>query len=97
MPHSPRDARNGITVARGTRLVILIAALAVSGCGPPRFLARDRSRRELQLSRKPVAGKEAPTTLIARDGSRCIVTEKRFAEIREGQSIWCDWRGRVRP
>jgi hypothetical protein len=46
----------------------------------------------LGLSRKPVSGKEAPTTLLARDGTRCTVTEKRFNEIVHGEQVTCAWR-----
>jgi hypothetical protein len=42
---------------------------------------------------KQVSDKEAPVTLIARDGSRCSVTAKRFASTREGDVVWCAWAG----
>lgn len=43
------------------------------------------------VSSKLVYAKESPSTLIARDASRCIVTRKRFAETREGEEAWCIW------
>ena len=46
----------------------------------------------LGLSRKPVSGKEEPATLLARDGSRCIVTEKRFKEVALGEQVTCAWK-----
>jgi len=43
------------------------------------------------LTRKLVAGKEPPSILIARDGTRCTVTARRYAETREGDYAWCAW------
>ncbi|HYD51777.1 MAG TPA: hypothetical protein VEA99_04080 [Gemmatimonadaceae bacterium] len=45
-----------------------------------------------QLARKVVSGKEAPSTLVAPDGSRCSVTERRFKEVTEGEKVTCAWR-----
>jgi hypothetical protein len=42
-------------------------------------------------ARKQVSDKEAPSSLIARDGSRCTVTAKRFSETRVGEEAWCAW------
>jgi len=42
---------------------------------------------------KLVAAKEEPTTLIADDRSRCIVTERKFRETAIGSDVLCDWRG----
>jgi hypothetical protein len=43
------------------------------------------------FSRKLVSGKESPSQLIARDGSRCSVSAKRFADTKEGEQVWCAW------
>jgi hypothetical protein len=43
------------------------------------------------FSRKLVSGKQSPSLLIARDGSRCTVSEKRFADTKEGEQVWCAW------
>jgi hypothetical protein len=43
------------------------------------------------FSRKLVSGKESPSQLIARDGSRCTVSAKRFEDTREGEQVWCAW------
>jgi hypothetical protein len=43
------------------------------------------------LGRKTVASKEPPGTLIAADGSSCIVPEKQFAETVVGTSATCLW------
>ena len=55
---------------------------------------RDHGRRGdvLQVSEKVVAGREAPTTLLAEDGSRCTVTKRRFDDTREGDRVTCAWR-----
>jgi hypothetical protein len=42
-------------------------------------------------SRKSVSGKEPRTTLIALDGSRCQVTERRYRETAIGEKVWCAW------
>ena len=44
------------------------------------------------MSQKVVQGKESPTTLIAIDGARCTVTEKKFNETQYGDRVWCVWR-----
>ncbi|MFN2564050.1 MAG: hypothetical protein ABR499_03455 [Gemmatimonadaceae bacterium] len=54
----------------------------------------DHGRRGelIQVSEKVVAGKQAPSTLLAEDGSRCTVTKKRFEDTREGDRATCGWR-----
>jgi hypothetical protein len=47
--------------------------------------------KELQTYVKVVAGKEPPTTLIAGDGSRCTVTERRYRNIQVGDDALCAW------
>jgi len=44
------------------------------------------------ISSKPVNGKEGPTTLIAVDGTRCTVTQKRFEQTNAGDRVLCAWR-----
>lgn len=44
------------------------------------------------MSRKRVAGKEEPATLIADDRSRCTVTAERFRDTKVGDNVICDWR-----
>jgi hypothetical protein len=48
--------------------------------------------KDIRLDLKRVAGKEPPTTLIAEDGTRCIVTEGRFRETEIGGDALCAWR-----
>jgi hypothetical protein len=48
--------------------------------------------RDLPTYLKVVAGKEPPTTLIAHDGSRCTVTERRYRDVQVGDDALCAWR-----
>ena len=74
------------------RLSVLIVTVAAIGCWPrPYSTARDL-RRDVEFTRKAVVGKEEPGTLLARDGSRCLVTKERFDQVRQGDEVWCDWR-----
>jgi len=43
-------------------------------------------------SRKRVAEKEEPATLIANDKTRCTVTADRFKDTHVGDDAICDWR-----
>src|SRR5688572_20862959 len=47
-----------------------------------------------ELTRKRVESKEPPGTLSARDGTVCTVTAARYAEIQEGEYVWCASRFR---
>jgi hypothetical protein len=44
------------------------------------------------LGRKAVYGKQDPATLVAKDGSRCAVTEQRYQETAIGELVWCSWK-----
>lgn len=46
---------------------------------------------DARLSQKTVTAKHEPTTLVAFDGSRCVVTESRFRETVVGEKVWCVW------
>ena len=50
------------------------------------------SATEGGVSAKRVSGKEPPTTLIAVDGTRCIVSEERYRATRIGENALCVWR-----
>ncbi|HEY9516908.1 MAG TPA: hypothetical protein VIQ74_14615 [Gemmatimonadaceae bacterium] len=54
------------------------------------MLNRDRNP-DPALDRKAVVMKEAPTSLIASDGSRCLVGEKKFTHTDIGDRVWCMW------
>ena len=49
-------------------------------------------RAAATASRKKVADKEEPATLIASDRTRCTVTADRFKNTRVGDDAICDWR-----
>src|SRR5688572_18058151 len=40
---------------------------------------------------KLVYGKQPPSSLIARDGTQCGVSEERFERTIIGRSVWCIW------
>ena len=40
---------------------------------------------------KAVRGKEPPTRLLARDGTSCVVSERKFESTTLGTSVWCTW------
>ena len=43
------------------------------------------------LTEKTVTAKQEPATIIAFDGSVCVVTEGRFRETVIGEKVWCVW------
>jgi len=43
------------------------------------------------VSEKVVPAKQEPSTLIAFDGTRCVVTANRFRETVIGEKVWCAW------
>jgi hypothetical protein len=53
---------------------------------------RAPARPEPAVASKRVSSKEAPATLVAEDGSRCIVTEGQYRDTRVGDTAWCAWR-----
>lgn len=46
---------------------------------------------EATVSQKTVTAKHEPSTLVAFDGSRCVVTQTRFRETVIGEKVWCVW------
>jgi len=48
--------------------------------------------RTATASRKRVAEKEEPATLIANDKTRCTVTADRYKDTHIGDDVICDWR-----
>lgn len=67
-----------------------IVVLLLAGCLPFHLLRRD-GPRDPEVDQKVVAMKEDPTSLIASDGSRCLVGEKKFAGTDIGDWVWCMW------
>lgn len=45
------------------------------------------------LTEKPVVAKEPPTSLIAADGTRCLVSEQKYRDTALGSPVWCFWTG----
>lgn len=43
---------------------------------------------------KTVSAKEEPATLVAPDGTLCIVTQPRYQKAKLGDRVWCLWRAR---
>ena len=72
-----------------TRHVLPLLALLASACMVfPRPGSRGAS---IGLADKPVASKEPPTSLIAVDGTRCLVTEEKYRNTAVGERVWCYW------
>lgn len=67
-----------------------IVVLLLSGCLPTHVWHKDR-HKDPAPDRKAVLTKEKPTSLIAADGSRCLVGEEKFAGTRVGDRVWCVW------
>jgi hypothetical protein len=95
-----------MTTASIRRTVVLML-VAAQGCmyipaskgGRGIELVTDRSRvnkntgdnRAGGFGPKAVTGKREPTRLIARDGTSCVVSEKKFQSTALGTSVWCTW------
>jgi hypothetical protein len=59
---------------------------------PVRSNGAPKSRRNGNgFGPKSVQGKEKPTRLVARDGTSCIVSRKKFESTNLGTSVWCAW------
>jgi hypothetical protein len=63
-----------------------IAAIPVRNNGTP----GDKRTRSV-FGPKTVHSKEKPTRLIARDGTSCVVSPKKFDSTALGASVWCTW------
>ena len=95
----------GLLARPARRLLGLVALLSLPGCSVPlipvpgedagrmgpRVTRSDGGQDRPGLARKLVTGKEAPTTLLAPDGTRRRVTGRRFREVVEGEEVWCVW------
>ncbi|MCC6929647.1 MAG: hypothetical protein IT359_11710 [Gemmatimonadaceae bacterium] len=71
-------------------VTLLLLAPALGGC----MMLPGRAGRGgavTGLAEKPVASKEAPTSLIAVDGTRCLVTEEKYRNTAVGDRVWCYW------
>ena len=59
--------------------VVLLTTVILAGCG--------------LVSSKTVVRKDMPNTLVADDGSICIVSKERFEKTEIGMKAICGWRG----
>lgn len=92
-----QSTRHGVRPLTAARAAFLLAmALPAAACWRRTYVGPDargsNTNRSIGFVPKRVAGKEAPSTLLARDGARCTVTAKRFDQVREGEVIWCAWQ-----
>lgn len=71
-------------------LCAVAAVVTLSGC-LPLHLWHKKPRPDPVPDRRAVVTKEAPTSLIAADGSRCLVGENKFAHTDIGDRVWCVW------
>jgi hypothetical protein len=105
---SSEGAMNVAGIRGCAAIVALALTCASPACGGPRPLelpgpggrggipregtTTRAGPKDIRLDVKRVSGKEPPTTLIAEDGTRCIVTEGRYREAKIGSDAWCAWR-----
>jgi hypothetical protein len=74
-------------------VLTLLLALLVAGCTTmPGFRRNDSLRPNDTIGWKQVFDKSPPAYLIAVDRSVCTVSAERFAQIRPGQRVLCDWK-----
>lgn len=72
--------------------ILLIAIIAVaSSCALPQKL---QLGGESGPGNKTVTAKEEPATLVAVDGTQCLVTPARFDRVKTGDRVWCNWMPR---
>jgi hypothetical protein len=53
--------------------------------------SRSRTGATEGFGRKNVVGKQEPLRLVARDGTTCIVSKKKYDSTILGRSVWCTW------
>lgn len=68
----------------GTTLLLCAGCITLPG-------QRRGGGQTVGLTDKPVSAKEAPNSLLAADGTRCLVSEQKFREAAEGRKVWCFW------
>ena len=83
----------------GVALLVLAQGCTLSvGRGSRVPFSRDRAKSSAAPERgkqgfgpKAVAGKESANRLVARDGTSCAVSEKKYLSTALGASVWCTW------
>lgn len=70
-------------------ILAMIASLASCSLGPRVQLGAGDGP-----GNKVVTGKEEPATLVAVDGTLCLVPADKFDRTKSGDRVWCNWRQR---
>ena len=82
---------SGGRVIRGAGPVRPLLRRAVVGIGCALLAACIPLPGGYQLTSKVVVAVEGANTLVAADGTRCVVSDKAFAEARVGVAHTCAW------
>jgi hypothetical protein len=81
------------THAAANVLAGVAAALLLAGCTAVPFGGRaNADGARTGVAWKEVARKVEPNRLVAIDETACTVSLERFAVVREGQRVFCNWR-----
>ena len=96
----------------GMRALAVSVLLVAQGCmfvykrgGRPDLIGGRYDRPEARAGSSPlpdrfgpkaVEGKQPPSRLLARDGTSCSVSKKKFESAVLGSSVWCAWIYTVR-
>ena len=96
----------------GVRALAVSVLLVAQGCvfvfkrgGTPDLIDGRYDRPEARAGTVPlpdrwgpkaVEGKQPPSRLLARDGTSCSVSKKKFESTVLGASVWCAWIGTAR-
>jgi hypothetical protein len=73
---------------------VLLASLPACSLLPFRVEGERPLLADKGPQRKTVAAKEAPGTLVAVDGTICIVPAAKFESTQVDDKVWCAWRPR---
>ena len=68
-------------------LPCLLLPLLTLACGIPLGAGPDAPA----LQRKRIESKIAPSTLVAGDGTRCVVSAEKYASTNLDEHVWCIW------
>jgi hypothetical protein len=78
--------------------LLFLALLLASGCSPRADqvfaapgLVTGSSGAQSGYALKLVRGKEPPSTVVGDDGSICRLTTERFARVKPGKWLACEW------
>lgn len=79
--------------------LLLLASFVACGCSPradqvfvaPGQFVSGSSGAQPGYAIKLVRAKEAPSTVLGDDGSRCGLTAERFDTVKEGDWLACEW------